>query len=299
MSQANVLFLSPHLDDVALSCSKCISALAQQGFAINVLTLFTESNNSELPGSRPWETVSYKERQAEDIAACKILNANVVHLGLKDAPYRSINEFYTVSIKQEENFISTALQEVLTKTKELSPTKIFSPLGVGWHIDHLITHEITQRLRLLINPDVEFFFYEDRPYVFCSGALSLRLRQLDFFTAESARQSKLGSLIDSITQSYQWATSPMTSDLNQRLDVFLKSFKRNIEFSFHTPQKAGLNFFLRGGNTDMEYAYKAISAYKSQINYLFGSDKEFYKTTRDYSLKISSDAEYCERIWVL
>ena len=93
----NHLFLSPHLDDVALSAGGLVHSLTMRGETAVIATAATADRDSTLPLSllaqdlhRKWDLGEqpYRARRDEDLEACRILSAQSLHGGLYDAIYR-------------------------------------------------------------------------------------------------------------------------------------------------------------------------------------------------------------------
>lgn len=147
------LFLSPHADDVALSCPGAVLAARR---AV-ILTVF---------GDDP-------VRQAEDHAAAAILGAEVVHAGLPEAPQRSARHRSLSGLLGARSAQLPGLVESLHDlVRALRPARVWAPLGVGGHVDHRLLFEAA---RTLPGP---VWLYEDRPYALLEGAVAARWRQL-------------------------------------------------------------------------------------------------------------------------
>jgi len=90
------LFISPHLDDVALSCGGYVRRISEAGKKVVVVTVMT----ADLPkGPVSWLArrnhlawhlgdAPFALRRGEDEAAVRALGATHRHLGLLDAMYR-------------------------------------------------------------------------------------------------------------------------------------------------------------------------------------------------------------------
>jgi len=180
-------FLSPHLDDAVLSCGSLMAGLAGH-CEIVVATVFTDSGPP--PHTRAarsylrqcaWAEADrlYAARRAEDIQVLDRLGARHVHLGEPDAlfrmrrhacsgPWRRIPElvhrYPTYRFDIARGHIARADRSLVEKTAErlreltADDSMFFVPLGVGRHVDHLITRAAGTRLggRVL--------FYADFPY---------------------------------------------------------------------------------------------------------------------------------------
>jgi LmbE family N-acetylglucosaminyl deacetylase len=92
-----VVFLSPHLDDVVLSCGATVAGLVECGVDSRILTIFAglpdPENHFDL--ARAFHEMCALEddavatRQEEDRAAAAILGASPVHVNLLDCLYRA------------------------------------------------------------------------------------------------------------------------------------------------------------------------------------------------------------------
>lgn len=190
------LFISPHLDDAALSCGGLIHQLVQKGDEVIIATICTADapthirlsptalriHNTEWHlGDRP-----YVRRCEEDIAACGQLHAQYWHLGLLDAIYRHDaqgNAYYledfmggaTIpadALAQGQSIHSALHQHMCTQPKTHRAITAYVPLALGGHVDHLIVRDATSAvMRELAIPIV---YYEDFPYAERDDALSNR-----------------------------------------------------------------------------------------------------------------------------
>lgn len=172
----NYIFLSPHLDDAVLSCGAILHDLShKQHQSVEVWTLFS----GDVPAGplspfaaelhQRWNTglEAPKARRAEDKLACERLGVEPRHLMLPDCIYRvrqGTNE--PLIAKNDDLFhlsleIESALVEELTQKLSLTlpaNSRLVLPLGVGNHIDHLITRAVGEALSQ--TP----FYYADFPY---------------------------------------------------------------------------------------------------------------------------------------
>lgn len=160
----DALYLSPHLDDVALSCVARIGRDLSQGWRVLVATVFSEGDG-------------YEARRAEDARAMEALGADHLWCGLRDAPFRSpaYGTFMGIVFGTDESDDSAleATGEVLAALiARTAPRIVLAPLAVGTHVDHRLVHKAARRLR------AEVRFYEDRPYALVPGLAALRLAEL-------------------------------------------------------------------------------------------------------------------------
>jgi LmbE family N-acetylglucosaminyl deacetylase len=187
------IYLSPHFDDVALSCGGSIGLQTACGLQALVITAFAGAP-SQVRHNPLVEQVHQKmglpdnpqsaveARRKEDAAAVSTLGADYLWLDLPDAMYRGNPPFYQSDealfgevapgdFPLEER-LATILQEVL----ERAPTAtLYAPLGIGHHVDHQLCCSAAYRLA---QPGANVKFYEDFPYVATVGTLERRVREL-------------------------------------------------------------------------------------------------------------------------
>lgn len=185
------VFLSPHLDDVALSCAALVAELAQRA-AVAVVTVFTEAGPEPYTQSaraflRQCDARSgaelYAERRAEDALALSALGAVPVHLGFADALFRrktnsrtprgiprrpailhSAYPTYRWHIKRgvvgrgDEATVAAVTSAVHEAIADLAPATVLAPMGTGRHVDHRIVAMVAEEQL----PGV--VYYADLPY---------------------------------------------------------------------------------------------------------------------------------------
>lgn len=169
-----VLYVSPHLDDVALSCAGALVTRAAAGERVVVATVFSSGAPRRVHASR----------RAEDRRALRTLGIEAVHLGFVDAPARLgvPASFRTLLLgAPPDRALVAAVSEALgALRRRLSPDEVWLPLGVGGHVDHLATFAAGSLLPGALR------FYEDRPYAFSATLRRLRAMQLGGAPSASA-----------------------------------------------------------------------------------------------------------------
>lgn len=155
----DVVYVSPHLDDVMLSCPARLVADRAAGRRVLVLTLFSEGRQ-------------YHLRRAEDQTAAALLDVDIQHAGLLDAPFRSAvyRDFSSICFgfdNADQATIEAARQHVQAAA---FGAELVAPLAVGTHVDHRIAHAAARAVR-----GAGLVLYEDRPYAQVPGAIEGRL----------------------------------------------------------------------------------------------------------------------------
>jgi LmbE family N-acetylglucosaminyl deacetylase len=182
-----VVVVSPHLDDAVLSCGALLAQLAPR-CPVTVLSVFTEA---AAPPAWSWPArrlvhaarvdaeVLFERRRAEDRAVLAGIGVAAVHLGLRDAMFRRVGEaaagppgpgqrplYPTFHFDVARGRIATAdaglaaeAEARIRKAARVSQAQlVFAPLGVGRHVDHLITRQAVQAL------ESQIVYYSDFPY---------------------------------------------------------------------------------------------------------------------------------------
>jgi LmbE family N-acetylglucosaminyl deacetylase len=173
------LYLSPHLDDAALSCGGLIARQTRCGDEVIVLTLCAGSAPASLSDfarfqHARWlagtdETDPMALRRREDEAACARLGARPLHLPFLDCIYRQDAEGHWLYPDEAALRGSphpaddpVAWQAALESwLEQLQPDFVYAPLAIGNHVDHQLTRQIADRWVTAGRP---VLFYEDFPY---------------------------------------------------------------------------------------------------------------------------------------
>ncbi|MBL4636707.1 MAG: PIG-L family deacetylase, partial [Kofleriaceae bacterium] len=178
-AKSQALVVSPHQDDAALSIGGTIAARRDNESHV-ICNVFTISGWLG-KGFRPSPLASVtKIRQAEEDLSNRILSATGLGLGLWEAEvanfYRRAVDNYPTRIGfvfaddpllrtlGERDSIHRGLKQVV---RAISPSRIYFPLGLGSHMDHvyLASYGREQALGLKKrNPECEIYFFEDQPY---------------------------------------------------------------------------------------------------------------------------------------
>lgn len=179
----DAIYLSPHLDDAALSCGGQIYELTAEGKAVLVVTIMAGD-----PLSRPtsqfaqslhqrWQLESdvVQARRAEDVAACRVMGADWQHWDFLDCIYRTEPETGRPLYASEEALFGEiaaadwGLAAELAGRMALLPTheRLYVPLTLGCHVDHQLTRQAAERAFSAVETGrlaTTLFYYEDYPY---------------------------------------------------------------------------------------------------------------------------------------
>jgi glycosyltransferase involved in cell wall biosynthesis/LmbE family N-acetylglucosaminyl deacetylase len=189
LGRGEVLFLSPHFDDVVLSCGGLLAASPKDRTWL--VTVFTSAGDWRLSSltenlHRQWGTNAdaYSQRQAEDTAVTTRLGIHALWLGFLEVIYRdsglvALNQLFSRTLPAADMPVVDAVRErLLQLVKSFSRCTVFAPLGLGYHRDHLVVHEAARAVERIVGADARFFYYEDFPYSATDEAVRRRLREM-------------------------------------------------------------------------------------------------------------------------
>ncbi len=172
----DAIYLSPHLDDVALSCGGQIARRTRAGESVTVITVFAgDEPASGISGlarrlHRVWgiDREVVLARRREDLESCRRLAAAAEHWDLLEAIYRQeplvgahlypdlASLFGPVRAADDE--LRASLDERLHALP--AECEVFAPLAIGGHVDHRLLREAAEAA---LAPRLAF--WEDYPYV--------------------------------------------------------------------------------------------------------------------------------------
>ncbi len=172
----NYIFLSPHLDDVALSCGGFVSKLTESGSSVLIVTFFagdppySPMSNLARKAHKLWglDEQAMRVRRDEDSNACDELGADYIHLGLVDCIYRrhprsgvplysTQDEVFGAIHPEDLDSVFIDLSAALTTLP--SAKHMLVPLSIGDHVDHQLLYMAVEELMT-----ATMSFYEDYPY---------------------------------------------------------------------------------------------------------------------------------------
>jgi LmbE family N-acetylglucosaminyl deacetylase len=179
----DAIYLSPHLDDAALSCGGHIYQQTETGKSILIVSV-TAGDPS--PGKIPplarklherWQLSAgaVAARRREDAAACAIIGADFTHWDFLDCIYRRHPTSGEPLYVTEEQIFGPVHPAEMTLVDSIAQRiaglpehgEIYLPLTIGHHVDHQLLMRAAKKWQKLDST----FYYEDFPYVQKAGAL--------------------------------------------------------------------------------------------------------------------------------
>jgi LmbE family N-acetylglucosaminyl deacetylase len=182
------IFFSPHADDAVASCGGTIAQLVMGGKEVSIRTLFCgEAAPPFSPAAEEFHRLwgdpknVTRLRRAEDEAAAARLGALLCFGDIPEAIYRrdqrgdwlykEAAQIFSARWPQEDELVPKLIREARECFK-LSEARLYFPLGVGCHVDHLVVFAAGQTL---LREGFDVVFYEDFPYAFKSSERQQRL----------------------------------------------------------------------------------------------------------------------------
>jgi len=193
------IFLSPHYDDIALSCGGTARLAARAGNRPVIALIFGSEPDLSQPLSdfaeamhRGWgldTRAVVAGRRAEEAAASAILGADDRFLPFHDAIYRGMNYtsnevLFATPAESEATLPGRIVDELGLGGLASTHARIYAPLAIGNHVDHQLAFEAG---RELANAGWDVWFYEDLPYALNPERLRTRLTALDGQIEQAAR----------------------------------------------------------------------------------------------------------------
>ena len=175
MTTQHYIFLSPHFDDVALSCGGLVWDLTCNGHTAEVWTImggippqqvhtpFAQEMHHHwgMPADEIVQT-----RRTEDQTACQVMGAKPHHFDWLDAIYRMDTATGEPLVINNETLFGKVpeteiIHQITQMIREQVPkgAKLVSPISLGDHIDH---RAVRQAAELSGRVD---FYYADYPYI--------------------------------------------------------------------------------------------------------------------------------------
>ncbi|MCO5222856.1 MAG: PIG-L family deacetylase [Thermomicrobiales bacterium] len=170
------LFISPHYDDIALSCGGTAALVAEAGKDAVVGLLFGDHPDPAEPLTDfakslhdQWRMDAEEViagRRAEEAASCRILGLRDVFLPFRDALYRGANylnddQLFGALRGSDHDLPERIVAAIAAEGFRPVGARAYAPLASGFHVDHQLAFQAGV---LLASYGWEVWFYEDLPY---------------------------------------------------------------------------------------------------------------------------------------
>jgi LmbE family N-acetylglucosaminyl deacetylase len=190
------IYISSHLDDVALSCGGLVWEQVQAGNSAGIWTIcagdppagplspFAEGLHNRWGTGRE----AAQQRRQEDLASCGHLGAAARHFSVPDCIYRRASTGRTPLYTSDDAIMGPLNPAEAGLVKALGAelaqalpgdAELVCPLAIGGHVDHRLTRLAVE------STDRRLWYYVDYPYILeAQGAID-ELRQQGWQAQES------------------------------------------------------------------------------------------------------------------
>jgi LmbE family N-acetylglucosaminyl deacetylase len=176
-----IVFVSPHLDDAALSCGASIWSLGRAGCTCEVVTLFAGETTGPVSSfARRFNAVcsltieGTNQRRCEDREAMAALAAEMDHWPTLDAIYRtddngrplypSRSALFRALQPDDDALVERLAGEPYVASAVARADALVVPLAIGGHVDHVIARRCIEMFMCAHPCRAQLIFYEDLPY---------------------------------------------------------------------------------------------------------------------------------------
>ena len=181
------LFISPHYDDIALSCGGTAALVSNAGKDAVVALLFGDHPDPGQPMTpfaeqmhRDWGVSADRViagRRAEEAEASRILGLRDLFLPFKDAIYRGDSylgddDLFGMPKQPDLELPDQIVAALAAAGFDGTSTRVYAPLASGFHVDHQLAFEAAV---LLDRAGWDVCFYEDLPYSLLEGRVGDRV----------------------------------------------------------------------------------------------------------------------------
>ena len=273
------------MDDAVFSCGGLIAQLAQAGERVLVVNIFSEySDNSG--------------RHEEESQVAEFLNIDIVHVGELDAilrrkSYKSLSRLFSLIEESDRDQLPALAAKLKKVLSEISYDTIYVPLGIGWHVDHLLTHELGE----LAAEKSTIRYYEDAPYCLLPQFTSHRLRQFGtkrpsgiFGAARAA-----GRAMMSMAPMQKFSRSPFRFLIAWVVTYWFWHLLRRQRHTKARAQKFAPQII--EVNSQLAAKIQASQLYRSQFGEFYLDHADCESRLREYARQTTGESAYYERYW--
>jgi len=206
------IIISPHLDDAVFTCGNQMTKLIKEG-PVLVINLFTHYLGEVKDRAIVMEDNRFdEERNASIFLGYTRYNFGELEAYFRRKPYQELHNIFHPPVKEDlGEYLTSLRKKVFDYLDALEYDELYIPLGIGWHVDHILTFT-------LFEPWIgkkNMTFYEDIPYALVPHAVRYRLNEIGTYTRESNDQTLLpqNKLFGSLTSAYAYFNMALMRNL--------------------------------------------------------------------------------------
>lgn len=295
------VIISPHLDDAVFSCGGKIQALVQEG-SVLVVNIFTGFPAEISAGP----VVLGPERHSEEASASRLLGFASIALGETDAylrrrAYRSLKRLFGEPVPEDKEYLAHLTQRLAQVTNSCSFDELYVPLGVGWHVDHVLCHLAARNL----GATDRTVFYEEAPYCYIPNAVEYRLSEIGQCPELPPRRSLASEwkescahyLKSAVIRNIRPAPVRFAAGLGASWHLLkvMRRKRREAETAYRCRRFESASFDI---SKHLGKKVEAMAAYTTQFNALFLDRERCVDLQCEYSDRIPANGSPVERYWI-
>jgi LmbE family N-acetylglucosaminyl deacetylase len=299
------IFVSPHLDDAVFSCGGEIARLSSEGplLVINIFTRYL--SDVKIRGVVLNESRYEEEADAAQLLGFKSQNLSELDVTFRRDAYQKLGNIFRPPVEEDLQWLPELRQKLFGILSELDFQQIYVPLGVGWHVDHILTHQAfdtwTEANKLL--------YYEDAPYCCIPHATRCRLNDIANYPVMPGDTS-----LTPVHHALAWWQATMgyaKTALMKNLQPWIvrKGAVPTVGYYFWqlmakhriaaaSSHKQALQSLVMPIADHFERKVDAMCLYSSQFREFFASRQDCIETLMTYTRARSDSKTASERYWV-
>lgn len=309
-SYYRAIIISPHLDDAVFSCGGAIAKMATEG-PVLVLNIFTRYlSEVKLNG------ISLNQnRHQEDLDAAKFLgfesrNLDELDVVFRREEYKKLGNIFRPPVADDINWLPILREKIFSVLAELDFQQIYVPLGIGWHVDHILTHLVFEPWR----DRSHLIYYEEAPYCQIPNSTRYRLNDIATYPIETNDLTLVAKneFFAWINSAQAYSQTALMKNLKPWLFrifaipvVSFYLFRQMADHRKLAKQKSLIKLELKPIITliteQFERKVDAMTLYRSQFKEFFCSREDCTTSLMNYSENIQKDflnPIIVERYWV-
>ena len=253
-----------------------------------------------------------EERYLEEAAAAAFMGFESHSLGELDAPfrrpaYRQLGNIFRPPVVEDLQWLPSLRQRIFGELGKIDFQQLLVPLGVGWHVDHVVTHMVFDAW---VEQD-KLLYYEDASYCCIPHATRYRLDDIATYAVTPSDDSLLP--FNETRAWWQAAKAYANTALMKNLQPWIlrklavpatsiylyRLMDQHRSRATAAIKRAFVATSVSFGQTDLDHKVDAMALYGSQFKEFFESREDCVATLGSYCRRSRQRGISAERYWLL
>ena len=253
-----------------------------------------------------------EERYLEEAAAAAFMGFESHSLGELDAPfrrpaYRQLGNIFRPPVAEDLHWLPSLRQRIFGELGKIDFQQLLVPLGVGWHVDHVVTHMVFDAW---VEQD-KLLYYEDASYCCIPHATRYRLDDIATYAVTPSDDSLLP--FNETRAWWQAAKAYANTALMKNLQPWIlrklavpatsiylyRLMGQHRSRATAAIKRAFVATSVSFGQTDLDHKVDAMALYGSQFKEFFESREDCVATLGSYCRRSGQRGISAERYWLL